>query len=317
MLEVMSIDEAWVDLTQVTYESGGNPRRVAADIKRGICDRLGKFVRVSVGLAPTKTMAKIAGEIDKPNGLVWITKAEVPHWLERLEVDEACGIADRIKARLLKYNIRTLADLGRFPPYKLRHEFGIVGHYLHLIGQGRDVTPINPSVLDTPHKSFGHSRVLRHPLPTFEEARPILKLLCYKVARRMRGAGFQGRMVYFFSAGKDDPGGSKQRALPIATADEQVLYKTCCVIADELNQQGKLPYYLQLIGLSVSKLCRANGQPVPLFEKDRKRISLLGAMDVINDAYGDLTAYCASYHEAKEKIMWNAQNRGMFRDVKI
>jgi len=164
LVEVFSIDEAWLDITQPAQELG-NPLRVAQEIKRNIREELGPWIRCSIGIAPSKTLAKIASESRKPDGLIWIRHEEVQEWLERLPVEVACGINERIKRRLALLGVRTLADLGRCDPMKLRREFGVVGLALHLIGRGKDPSPLNPGALEAPNKSFGHSRVLRFPLP--------------------------------------------------------------------------------------------------------------------------------------------------------
>jgi len=226
LLEVFSIDEAWLDLTQATAAANGNPVCVATEIKRRLREVLGPFIRCSIGIAPSKALAKIASNFDKPNGLTWIKPQEVQGWLERLEVDKACGINTRLKQRLSKLGVHTLAELGRCPPWKLRREFGILGHHLHLLGQGKDAAPLNPGVLEAPPKSFGHSRVLRYPYPDFAQAKDVLALLCYKVARRMRAKGFAGRVVHFHAAAPREKGVGKQRALPLATADEQDIHTT-------------------------------------------------------------------------------------------
>ncbi|MBI1744391.1 hypothetical protein HYR54_15180 [Candidatus Acetothermia bacterium] len=112
LVEVFSIDEAWVDITQVSQQIG-SPVKTAYAIKQRIKKELGPFYRCSIGIASTKTMSKIAAEKKKPDGLIWIKDEEFPYWLNRLEVDAACGIAGATKEKLNSMGIKTLAELGK------------------------------------------------------------------------------------------------------------------------------------------------------------------------------------------------------------
>jgi DNA polymerase-4 len=239
-LEVFSIDEAFLDITQTAREYGG-PLEVARAIKREIRRRLGPCLRCSIGIAPSKVLAKIASESKKPDGLVWIRESEVEEWLEKTPVEAACGISERMKWRLSILGVRTLADLRKADPLILRRKFGIVGHYLHLMGQGKDPAPLGSLGSQIQHKSVGHSRVLRWPHPDFEGAKETLKLLCAKVARRLRKKGLAGRLVHFYASSPDGDSANRQRALGAPTADEAVIYRTCLAIAEELRRGERLP----------------------------------------------------------------------------
>jgi DNA polymerase-4 len=312
-LEVFSIDEAFLDITQISGEYGG-PLEAARAIKREIKRRLGSCLRCSIGIAPSKVLAKIASESEKPDGLVWIRDEEVEEWLERLPVEEACGISEKIKWRLSILSIRTLADLGRADPLILRREFGIVGHYLHLIGQGKDPAPLGSLGSEWKRKS-SHSRVLRWPYPDFEGAKETLKLLCAKVARRLRRKGLAGRLVHFYASSPDGDHAGRQRALGAPTADEAVIYRTCLVIAEELRETGRLPGELQGIGVSVGRLCSRDGLPLSLFEGERRRERLTAVMDTINDEWGEFSVYFGSLQPLRERANWTVASLALHREV--
>jgi hypothetical protein len=115
LLEVFSIDEAWVDISQAAERLGG-PVAVAQAIKHRIREELGEEITCSIGIGPSKVLAKIAAEQVKPDGLTWIKDEELSDWLERLEVDAAIGIGDRRKAELARMKIRTRGPAtGPFP----------------------------------------------------------------------------------------------------------------------------------------------------------------------------------------------------------
>jgi hypothetical protein len=143
----------------------------------------------------------------------------------------------------------------------------------------------------------------------------VLSLLCYMTALRMRRHGFYGRVIHFYAAAPWCYSIAKQRALSVPTADERLIYKTCVSIAEQFRRQEQLPEELQFIGVSVGKLCPIKEMPLSLFDKDRRREKLVSTMDRINNRYGDLTVYWGDLQLAKEKIIWNAANRGMFKEL--
>jgi DNA polymerase-4 len=311
LFEPFSIDEGFLDVTSVAPRYRG-PERLALQIKSAIRRTLGEYVTCSIGIGPSKTVAKIASEIKKPNGLFWIKEEEVQSWFQKLPVDAARGINKGLKSRLNTMNVQTLADLGKCDAGRLRQAFGIWGHYLHLIGQGRDPIPLNPNYRGVPPKGFGHSRVFGFPYPFFEEAKDVLYLLCYKTARRMRGQGYAGRVVHFYAGNRERSDG-RQRGLPLPTIDEQVIYAECLEIAQELGIEDEI----RIIGASVSELSKRSGLPISMFTEARRREKLLDVMDKINDRWGDFTIYFAYLQPIKDRVSWNVASLGMHRELEI
>jgi DNA polymerase-4 len=311
LMEVFSIDEAFLDITDVAPRHGG-PEQLARRIKSTIRRELGDYITCSIGIAPSKVLAKIASESQKPDGLVIIPESHVREWLERTPVTAACGINEGTAWRLRFKGVRTLADLGRCDLGWLRRQFGIVGYYLHLIGHGKDPVPLNPNFQEVPRKGFGHSRVFSYPYPSFEEAKDVLYLLCYKTARRMRIKGYCGRVVHFYAGGLGRSV-SRQRSLSFPISDEQEIYETCLSIAEELQ----VPESIRIIGVGVTKLYRREGMPLPLFRETRRRQELLNIMDKINGEWGDFTVYFAYLKPIKDRVSWKVASLGMHRDLDI
>ena len=311
LFEPFSIDEGFLDITSVASRYGG-PERLALRIKSEIRRAVGEYITCSIGVGSSKTVAKIASEMRKPNGLFWIKEDEVMSFFHKLPVDTACGINKRLQAKLSLMNIYTLADLGKCDPSRLRQAFGIGGHYLHLIGQGKDPLPLNPNYKDVPPKGFGHSRVFGFPYPFFDEAKDVLYLLCYKTARRMRHKGYAGRVVHFYAASQEQAYG-RQRALPAPTIDEQVIYTKCLQIAQELGVGDEI----KIIGVSINDLYKRAGLTISMFTVDRRREKLLDAMDKINNRWGDFTIYFAYLQPIKDRVAWNVASLGMHREIEL
>ncbi len=320
LLEVFSIDEAWVDISQAAERMGG-PVTVAQAIKRRIREELGEEITCSIGIGPSKVLAKIAAEQKKPDGLTWIRDEELQEWLERLEVDAALGIGDRRKEDLAAMGIRTLADLGRTDPYRLRRRFGVWGHYLHLLGLGKDPVPLNPAYQSVVRKSVSHSKKLRYPYPDFERARGILAVLCAKAAWRLRAESLCGRVVHFYAASPRGFVAGRQRTLPTYISDEAAILATCVSIAEELERDGKLSGELTAIGMAVSRLCPRKSLPVKLFAEERRRDELLGMMDKVNNHYGQFALHFGNLLEPLENKglwpKWKVASIAMARELEV
>ncbi len=283
MVEVYSIDEVFLDVTQEASRRGG-PIAMAEAIQRDFRRELGAWITCSVGIAPNKMLAKLAVEKAKPGGVAWIVPEEVPAVLDETPVGEVCGIGPRIAKRLDLMGIHTLADLGRYPPARLKHAFGVQGMVLSLWGRGLDPNPLLPYWQEEEVKSVGHShalpRVLRHP----EGARSVLLYLCDRTARRLRAKGLVGRVVHY---GLRDAGmryTGAQRALDGATDDEDRIFQTAL---DLIEDHGGFSDETTLVGVRVTDLQPKAETPRPLFAADDRRERLARACDQIRDRYGD------------------------------
>ncbi len=283
MVEVYSIDEVFLDVTQEAPRRGG-PIAMAQAIQRDFRRELGAWITCSVGIAPNKMLAKLAVEKAKPGGVAWIVAEEVPAVLAETPVGAVCGIGPRIAKRLDLMGIQTLADLGRYPPARLKHAFGVQGTVLFLWGRGLDPNPLLPYWQEEEVKSVGHShalpRVLRHP----EGARSVLLYLCDRTARRLRAKGLVGRVVHY---GLRDAGmryAGAQRALDVATDDEDQIFQTAL---DLIDDHGGFSGETTLVGVRVTDLQPKAETPRPLFAADDRRERLAFACDRIRDRYGD------------------------------
>ncbi|MFC2079236.1 DNA polymerase IV [Candidatus Bipolaricaulota bacterium] len=284
VVEVFSVDEVFMNVTQEVERYGGSIHMARA-IKHAFRDSLGEYITATVGIASSKTFAKLIGARHKPDGIGWLDEEEVPELLESTSVGEICGIGPRIEARLRRLGIRTLAELGDTPDPLLRREFGVYGHFLKAVGSGYDPNPVSPYSELSLVKSIGHSRSLRPDLRDMESALLVLRGLCDRVAWRMRRSGYVGRTVHcgYRSISLTESRG-KQTTLPIPTDDGHDIYLACLKILDEMNA---LPDAVSKIGLSVSNLQEKMRTAIPLFAMDRRRDRLNCAIDGIRERFGE------------------------------
>ena len=284
ILEIFSIDEVFMDVSQEAKRFGG-PVPMARAIKDEFREALGPCITATIGIAQNRTFAKLIAKMHKPDGIGELREEDLPKLLSDTPVSDVCGIGRRIEARLARVGVRTLADLGELPEHYLKVEFGVYGLFLKHIGQGRDPTPVVPYTLDVPVKSVGHSKTLPPKLRSLGTALLVLRGLCDRVGQRMRKNSFAGRTVHLhFSLGAYGPHYGKQTTLPLPTDDGETIYSACLDIKRAMRINPESVFH---IGVSVRNLVLKEGLPNPLLEEDRRRERLNMAIDCIRNRFGD------------------------------
>jgi DNA polymerase-4 len=190
LVERISIDEAFLDVAG-TEHLFGSPSEVAAAIRRRVRAELG--LAVSVGVARTKHLAKIASQAAKPDGLVVVEPHQELEFLQPLPVDLIWGVGPATHARLAAAGIRTIGDLAATPTPVLKHVVGqAAGHKL-----GALATNLDPRRVETARQasSIGAQHALGRREGTFEVLRSVLGYLADRVASRLRSAGRAGRTI--------------------------------------------------------------------------------------------------------------------------
>ncbi|HOP74933.1 MAG TPA: DNA polymerase IV [Bacillota bacterium] len=236
-VEAYSVDEVFLDLSGVA-----DPWKQAVELKRQIAQETG--LTVSIGIGPNKLIAKIASDLDKPDGLTMVLPEEVLRVLGPLPVERCPGIGPKTAANLKALGIVTFSDLAQVPLAKLRWWFGKNGEKLYWAARGVDETPM--VLLDQlpPLKSKGHEITFDQPMRSVEAAQAVI----WEISGRL---GFEFRSQQRLAGGirlKVKPVGGKavtrQTRLLAATADERVIAKT----AFQLFRQGN---FTELRGLGI------------------------------------------------------------------
>ncbi|MBI5235072.1 MAG: DNA polymerase IV [Deltaproteobacteria bacterium] len=289
VVEPYSIDEAFVDMTG-TEALLGEAEHAAKEIKRKIKDAIG--IRCSIGIAPNKLLAKLASDMQKPDGLVVIKRSDVGKVLEDMPVGKLCGIGPSLTSQLEGLGIRTCGALGRFPEGILKRRFGIIGTRLKLMGQGIDegvVVPVDPEV-----KSIGHS----HTLPSDISDKSAVKWHIFKlssmVAKRARRHGLMGSAVQLTLRYSDFNTFTRRARLSMPSNDERVITAAASAMLDSI----RLAMAVRLVGVTVSGVAKDEGQ-LELFQGGGKRHKALEAMDSINEAFGSSTLTWAVLNDDK------------------
>lgn len=294
LVEVFSIDEAFLDVTH-SHALFGTAETIAYKLKNLIRDTLG--LTCSVGIAPNKLLAKLASDMQKPDGLTVIAPDRITAVLESVAIGDLCGIGKKLERRLNLLGIRNCGQLGRFPEEILSRKFGIIGPRLKQMGQGVDDSPVVATEGDEQVKSVGHSMTLHKDIDTRQEILRYLLQLAEMVGRRARRYGVSGRTVSIYIRFADFfTNIQKQTTLGSNINLSHDIYRSAVRLLDSLE----LSQPVRLLGVCLSNLEYQEQQP-SLFAEERKKEQLTRAMDAVNDRFGDFKVTFGSMLNREEK----------------
>ena len=282
LVEPLSIDEAFLDVTG-SINLFGDPVEIAKKIKKTVVKETG--LTISAGVAPSKFVAKIASDMDKPDGLTVVRPDRVRQFLDPLPIKKMWGVGKVTQEALDRLNVRTFYDLTRVPLKLLERRFGKHGLNMHLLSMGIDDRAVVP---DHDVKSIGHEETFSHDILDIGEAKKELLSLADKVARRMRKKETTGRTITLKVKYDDFVQITRSATLPKPTNDGPEIYSTICSLLQKADV-GKRP--VRLLGISLSKLrFPASENQLDLFDQNgssQKRKNLNLALDSVYEKHGD------------------------------
>ncbi len=309
-IEKYSIDEAFLDLTKAcnirTKQSNGKweltdpweeAARIIKEIKERMKTEVGDWITCSAGVSYSKLVAKIASDLQKPDGLVIVRPQDKDSLYTRLKLDDVPGIGRRIKKSLNELGIKTLANLRDYPVSKLMGRYGIVqGNHLHSMGQlegswkeNFDETGDASDDIAT-MKSIGHMYTLPQEYRDKHAMRPVLYNLCEMVAARLRVNGVMGDGVHVHIHDKGYVNKiSKGMRLHYYLQDGRDIYTEAIKMLEASGNLAVFEKEVYLVGITVFGLVSSAGQ-VSLFDKSKGGgLRLVKALDKINTKYEDFT----------------------------
>ncbi|RYG25280.1 DNA polymerase [bacterium] len=296
--EKHSIDEMSFQLLG-TESTPAVAREIALEMKRQIRERVGEAITCSIGIAPNPFLAKVATELQKPDGLVILTAADLPHRLYGLKLTDFPGINRRMQARLNAQGILTTESMCVASRYELTRAFGsIVGERWWYLLRGVDLRPEKHS-----RSSFSHSHVLPPHLRTDEGCRRVLTRLIYKIAMRLRSEGLYTGGISFGVSGMRR---SWECYVPLSpTQDSRALTE-----ALEMEWSNRTFVSPLKVWTVLANLKPAEGVTPSLFDERKGNVPELGrTIDRMNAKFGKLKVYPAPIHgvrdTAEERIAFN------------
>jgi len=282
LVEPLSIDEAFLDVTG-SVRLFGSPEEIARMIKEAVVEEIG--ITVSAGVAPSKFMAKIASDLQKPDGLTVVPEEKVKAFLEPLPIDKLWGVGKVTQEALTLLGVRTIGDLSHLSLEVLESNFGKHGTHLHLLSQGVDDRDVEVS---QEVKSIGREETFADDLLDMETVRRELLFLATRVSRRLRRHWIAGKTVTLKVKYHDFVQVTRSEIFPEVTDDGGEIFRRCCGLLDR-TEVGRRP--VRLLGISVSHLCaRGEKRQLSLFQTGvtaPRRMKLNLALDRISEKFGE------------------------------
>ena len=246
LVQPVSIDEAFLDVTG-SRRLFGSPQDIAARIQRLTREELG--LSCSIGMGPTKLLAKLAAELDKPGGLTTLTRQDVHGRLRTMPVGAVSGIGPVTVRRLGALGITTIGELQDAPPSLLETSFAKSAAWLKEAALGGDDTPVRAGRPEP--KSMGREVTFASDTAERELLQATLLDLADRVASDLRRQGYAGRTLVLKLRDSHFRTSSRQHTLPAPTSATKVIYEAALALLAEAHEPGRL---LRLLGLTMTGL---------------------------------------------------------------
>jgi len=281
LVEPLSIDEAFLDVTG-SVRLFGSPIEIARKIKEAVREETG--LTISAGIAPSKFVAKIASDMDKPDGLTYVPLDRVKAFLDPLPVEKMWGVGEASLKALAELQVKTFRDLRRVPPDVLERKFGRYGLKMLELSAGKDDKEVIP---EREAKSLSHEVTFQRDIREARAAKRELLSLAYRVARRARKNGLAGRTITLKVKYRDFTQITRSETIPEPTDDGREIYSVACSLLRK-TEVGERP--VRLLGIGLSQIEQAAGKQLPLFrnrEDHSRRKDLNKALDSLHEKFGE------------------------------
>lgn len=280
VIQRYSIDECFLDFTGMEYVHG-DPVSCAEEIRRRCETELGFTVNVGVG--PNKVLAKMAGELRKPNAVNTIFADEVPSKLWPQPVRNLFMVGRQTEQALARRGVHTIGELAAMSPDVVRYHLKSHGMLVWGYANGIDASPVVPNDTVAP-KSYSNAATLATDATTSALAHVALRPLCESVAARMRREGYVAGLVGVQIKYNDFSFAQHQRALREPTDDSKEIYAQICTLFDELWNGAPV----RLLGARLAELSEPCAEQLTLedAQKQQARAKLDRVSDAIRAKYG-------------------------------
>jgi DNA polymerase-4 len=274
-LEQISIDEAFLDV-HGSEALHGTPTDMARSIKATILGEL--ELTASVGVATTKLVAKVASDLEKPDGLVVVAPGAEAEFLAPLPISRLWGVGGKTAGVLGEFGVRTIGDLAALPDDLLARRFGKMGPVLALRARGVDPSPVSGA---EPARSVSHEHTFDVDTADPEVLERTLLALSEGVAGRLRTGGVKARTIVVKVRDASFRTVSRQRTLPEPTDQTEAVFAAALDLARPQFRGTRV----RLLGVGASHL--GEGEQMGLFgAEDERRRKVTAAADAIRQRYG-------------------------------
>jgi DNA polymerase IV len=280
LVEGLSIDEAFLDVRGME-RSVGTPVEIAVRLRRDVLARVG--LPITVGVARTKFLAKVASGVAKPDGLILVPPALELEFLHPLAVERLWGVGPVTAGKLRERGITTVGQVAALPEGALVGMLGRAsGRHLHALAHNLDPRPVQ---VRRRRRSIGSQRARGRAPWSLRDVDADLVALVDRVTRRMRAAHRVGRTVVLRLRFADYTRATRSHTLPHATASTEIVLTTArellAASISTIERRG-----LTLVGLSVANLEDADTVQLPLHLDGRDQDALDAVLDEVRTRFG-------------------------------
>ncbi|MGD8985827.1 MAG: DNA polymerase IV, partial [Desulfobacteraceae bacterium] len=244
LVEQVSIDEAYMDISGVD-KLLGLPRDIGLELKRRIKETTS--LTCSIGIAPNKFLAKVASDLDKPDGLTIIPPEKVPQFIQRLPIGKVPGVGKKAVQTLHKMRVVTLGDVRQLRERALFEKTGKFGERLFRLSRGIDETPVVPHMAS---KSISSEKTLSVNTNDQEILKKKLMTQSEMVGKRAREKGVKGMTVTLKLKRADFTQMTRRVTMEEATNSTNTIYEQGLKLLPQVKASTKF----RLIGIGLSNL---------------------------------------------------------------
>jgi DNA polymerase-4 len=300
LVELFSLDEVFLDVSR-TASLFGPPigeakgvKKIALLLKKDIKEELGEWLPVSVGIAKNKLLAKLASDLEKPNGLVEITDKNLDDCLGRAEFEQICGIGRRLEQRLRDMGVTQLLQIRSIPERLLAASFGPYwSKQLRNMSWGEDNSPIVPSYQLPLPKTVSRTHTLFKDIFETGKILAVIRNLVEEAAEKLRLAKMSGRQFGLMVRSGEN---SEVRFITrkYFSNDSLNIFQELKRLFLSLKWRGSVRF----LGVWVSLLAEENSLSQSFLPEVNRRIAVLSVQDKINSRFGHYTLFPASLLQA-------------------
>jgi DNA polymerase-4 len=243
LIEPLSLDEAYLDVTEDKLNIG-SALEIAKQIKQAIKDELN--LTASAGVSSGKFVAKIASDMNKPDGLTFIGPSKIESFMEKLPVERFFGVGKVTAKKMKSMQLHTGADLKRLSEQELIKYFGKVGKFYYAIVRGIDQRAVQS---ERQTKSLAVEDTFEHDLITIEEMHTELGKLADKLAIRLNKNQLKGRTITLKLKYSDFKQITRNQSFPNPVSDYQIIIDTAKLLLENTDLVDKK---VRLLGISLS-----------------------------------------------------------------
>ncbi len=282
-IQIYSVDEAFLELTNCM-----KIYKKVDDVVYKIKDMIyqSENLKCSIGISYSKSLAKYASKVNKPDGITFINQMNYHQYLDNAPVDRLCGVSRGVKKFLNHHGVFKCSDMRNIPVSILSNRFGNIGRKIWLMAVGKDFEgltsdPIHP-------KSLGHGKVL---MPNTKDRYYIKKIflkMCTKLALRLRKSNYESNI---FLIGIKIKAGWLQKKVKLVkfTCDYEDIFSCCMIYLNRFDKSIGI-YQIQVTALNPTE---QNIQRDLFDEKNDTNTILYNTLDNINEKFGQDTVKLA------------------------